>query len=329
VIENVQRAASVRHRALDPELAALQVLIPEIDITEPDRARAIERHISAELGQGPGASSVEVQDIACVRPDGSEYGLRLYRPLQTTRRSLPGLLFLHGGSFVMGNLDTENARCENYALGADCLVIAVDYRLAPEHPFPAGFEDACLALRWIDLHADELGIDREYLAVGGLSAGAAIAAGVAAEARDNKGPGIALQLLLFPALDASMTTLSVQQFADTPILNSGGVATMWELYLGGRSGSGHASASGYASPAQLDDLALLPPTFLCTAEFDPLRDEGLAFAQRLLHADVPVELRLYARAFHSFDSFRATRLATLARRDQVDALRVAFIRSGR
>jgi acetyl esterase/lipase len=134
---------------------------------------------------------------------------------------------------------------------------------------------------------------------------------------------LVLQLLLFPVLDAAMATDSVRRFVDTPILTAGGVVSMWQLYLGAAD-----SAPRYASPAQLDDLGLLPPTFLCTAEFDPLRDEGIDYARRLLLSGVAVELRNYARTFHSFDSFRATRLAATARRDQVDALRTAFIQSG-
>lgn len=326
VIENMQHRPA-RRRAFDPELAALQVLIPEIDIADIDKARAIEHDIAVEMRRGPVRGDVEVDDDACARADGSEFGLRVYRPRRTARRSLPALLFLHGGSFAMGGLHTEDARCEDYAAQADCLVVSADYRLAPEHPFPAGFEDACASLEWIDRHADRLGVDRARLAVGGLSAGGALAAGAAAHARDTGGPMIVLQLLLFPVLDAAVATRSVREFVDTPILTGGGVAKMWELYLGRRhdGAAPRPPVPEYASPAHLENLPGLPSTFLCTAEFDPLRDEALVFAQRLLHADVPVELRHYARAFHSFDSFRATRLATGARRDQVAALRSAFM----
>jgi len=306
---------------MDPELAALRVLIPHIDFADVDRARALEQEVSAEMRSGAPRTDVAVEDTCCLRADGSEIGLRLYRPLQSSRMRMPGLVFLHGGSFITGGLETEEARCEDYAADAECVAVAVDYRLAPEHPFPAGFEDCYTALEWVAEHAEVLGIDANHLAVGGLSAGGALAAGLAARARDIGGPRIVLQMLLFPVLDSQMATNSVQAFTDTPILNSELVASMWSLYLGGQDSL---ATDVYASPAALDQLAGLPPAFISTAEFDPLRDEALMFAQRLLHADVSVELHHYARAYHSFDSLRAARLAGTARRAQIDALRVAF-----
>jgi acetyl esterase/lipase len=314
-----------RPRALDPELAALQVLIPNLDITDIGAARAVENEIAVEMQSGTPHADVDVRDTVCFRPDGSEIGLRVYRPRRTSRSALPALLFMHGGSFVMGGLESEHVRCEEYAADAECVVISVDYRLAPEHRFPAALNDCCWSLEWLIQHADGLGCERTRLAVGGLSAGGGLAAGLAARQRDTGGPEIILQLLLFPALDASMTTDSVRSFVDTPILTSGGVAAMWSHYLGPGPHDTPVMPLGYASPAALDRLAGLPPTFLSTAEFDPLRDEALMFAQRLLHANISVELRHYARAYHSFDSFRATRLGSRARRDQVEALRAAFL----
>jgi acetyl esterase len=310
-----------RRRAMDPELAALRVLIPHIDFTDVQHARALEHEVSIEMRSGAPRTDVEIADTSCTRPDGSHIGLRVYRPSQPARRANPVLLFFHGGSFITGGLETEEARCEEYAADAECVVIAVDYRLAPEHPYPAAFDDCYSAVEWAVAHAQNLGIDDRQVAVGGLSAGGALAAGVAARARDAGGPRITFQMLLFPVLDALMSTYSVSAFTDTPILTRDLVASMWNLYLGDVES---ARANVYASPAALSELTGLPPAFIATAEFDPLRDEALLFAQRLLHSDVSVELHHYARAYHSFDSLRAARLAATARRAQVDALRVAF-----
>jgi acetyl esterase len=306
----------------------MQVMMPAIDIADVPEARRIEQEVVREMRAtrpSAGDDRVEVDDLSCTRADGSALALRRYVPAQPRQRrvSRPALLFIHGGSFVTGGLHSEDDRCEAYAAGVKCAVFAVDYRLAPEHPFPAALDDCWLALTWIAQHAADLGVDPRRLAVGGLSAGGALAAGLAQRVRDVGGPPLALQLLLFPVLDAALDSASSRLFTDTPVLDRRTVEAMWPLYLGAQWRRG-GNPPRYAAPAHACDLRNLPAAHICAAEFDPLRDEAVTYAQRLLEQDVSVNLRLYARTFHSFDSFAAARLAAAARRDQVDALKAAF-----
>jgi acetyl esterase len=322
------RTSAPRRRLFDPELAAMQVMMPAIDIADVPEARRIEQELIREMRAARtsvGDELVEVDDLSCTRADGSPLALRRYVPAQPRQRRVrrPALLFIHGGSFVTGGLHSEDDRCEAYAAGVECAVFAVDYRLAPEHPFPAALDDCWLALTWIAQHAADLGVDPRRLAVGGLSAGGALAAGLAQRVRDGGGPPLTLQLLLFPVLDAALDNNSNRLFTDTPVLDSRTVEVMWSLYLGARWRRG-GNPPRYASPAHASDLRDLPAAHICAAEFDPLRDEAVTYAQRLLEYEVSVNLRLYARTFHSFDSFAAARLAGTARQDQMDALKAAF-----
>lgn len=309
---------------LDPELAAMQVLAPRINIAEVEQARAVEEALAADMRSSERRSDVEATDSTVPGPDGGDIAVRSYRPVTRRRGPLPMLLFIHGGSFMSGGLHTEDTRCEIYAAGAQCVVVAVDYRLAPENPYPAGLDDCLAALAYVRDQAKQLGIDNGRVAVGGLSAGGALATGTAIRSSGDGRPALALQLLLFPVLDASLTTYTAQRYSDTPVLSSSTLRDMWRLYLGSRWSLGQESYPLHSSPAHEPDLSLSPPTYLCTAFSDPLRDEALEHAQRLMQAGVQVDLRLYARGFHSFDSYHSTRLGQAAIRDQIDALRAAF-----
>jgi acetyl esterase/lipase len=313
-------AGTRRGRVYDPELAAMRVLLPNLDIADIDAARVIERQLIHEMHARTPVRDVVIEDAVWQRGDGGPLPVRTYRPHGARPAALPAMLFLHGGSFVTGGLHTEHERCASYAEDAACVVVSVDYRLAPEHPFPANLDDCMSALNQLDDQAEELGVDRTRLAVGGLSSGGTLAAGVAQRARNEGGPDLVLQMLLFPVLDAACDSNSMALFDDVPVLNSRTVQTMWQLYL---AGDDHVPPR-YASPAAEEDLSGLPPTYLCVAELDPLRDEAVEYGQRLLEAGVAVDLRLFARTFHAFDSFTATRLAQAAHEDQVAALRAAF-----
>lgn len=315
----------VPRRVMDPELAALHVLTPNIDIGDISSARRIEREVVLEMRSGAASGEVEVRDTWCPGTGIAPIPVRIYRPHQSAGRVLPALLFVHGGSFVTGGLHTEDTRCERYAAEANCVVVALDYRLAPEHPFPAGFDDCFAVLNWVYAQALELEVDATRIAVGGLSAGGALATGIAARARDEAGPPIVLQMLVFPVLDARADTRSSVQFTDTPVLTADTVTKMWGFYLGAGWPTAAREPPAYASPAHLEDLRTLPPTFIAAAEYDPLRDEALAYAVRLLAQDVSVDLHHYAHTYHSFDGFEAARLTQVARRDQINALRSAFM----
>lgn len=309
----------------DPELAAMQVLMPRIDIAQVAQARAMEEAMVSDRRSEADAQAVETAELSCPRPDGTVLALRSYRPRFRVQGRLPVVLFVHGGSFVTGGLHSEDARCARYAAGAGCVVVALDYRLAPEHPFPAAVEDCVRAASWLRAHARDLGADGARFAVGGLSAGGALAAEVARRAAErDEGPPLVLQMLLFPVLDASVTTRSARLLTGTPVLTSQALHDMWRLYLGPGWRPGAAAYPRGSSPAHETDLSGAPATFICTAGQDPLRDEAVAYARRLIAADVPVDLRCYARGFHSFDSYATTRMGQVALRDQLDALRAAF-----
>jgi acetyl esterase len=174
------------------------------------------------------------------------------------------------------------------------VVVAVDYRLAPEHPFPAGLDDCLAATRWVAAHAAELGADGSRLAVAGDSSGASLAAGVAAAARDPVGPPLALQALAYPALDPSMSTASYAQNADDPFLSRAEMESYWALYLGG------AAPDYRAAPGLATGLAGLPPAYLLLAGRDVLRDEGAEYARRLREVGVPVQVRRREEMVHGF-----------------------------
>ncbi|MFG1954794.1 alpha/beta hydrolase [Micromonospora sp. NPDC048830] len=323
-------------RPIDAELAALATLLPEIDLRDPEGAREIERTIIGELRRSSRADDYE--RIQLRRPDGSELSVALHRPSRpkATGGPIPVLVFLHGGGFIMGGLHTERERCAQYAEAAKCAVVSVDYRLAPEARFPAALEDCLAVLDWLGREADVHGFDRERVAIGGLSAGGALAAATVLCLRDSRegvpqtpdlplpGDGafsvrLVLQMLLFPVLDASMTTVSAREYTDTPILKASMLPVMWHHYLGDRG-----EVPRWASPSSAQNLTGCPPAFIAIAQFDPLRDEGLHFAQRLLSAGVPVGLHLYSRTYHSFDTFHTTRMGQVARQHQAEVLTAAF-----
>jgi acetyl esterase/lipase len=223
-----------------------------------------------------------------VVPADPDVPVRIYRPYPAQG----AIVWLHGGGFVMGDLATEHPWAVRVADGSGALVVSVGYRLAPEHRFPAALDDAYAVLTWTAKHAAELGIDPGRIAIGGHAAGAGLAAAVALRARDQQGPPIRFQLLNQPQLDDRQETWSARHFTDTPFMTRDKAAASWRHYLGS------AAASPYAAPARADNLSGLPPAYIASAEFDPNRDEAIDYAQRLLHASVPVDLHQWPGTFH-------------------------------
>ncbi|AMO61010.1 esterase/lipase [Mycolicibacterium phlei] len=201
----------------------------------------------------------------------------------------PAVIYCHSGAFVLGNLDTDHRQCVEFARRAACTVISVGYRLAPEHPYPAAVEDVSLVFEWVIDNAAVLGVDAERLAVAGSSAGGALAAGLALR------EPVVFQLLHQPVLD-DRPTPSKDEFTTTPGFDGVAAEAMWRHYLG------DADADDVAVPARSHELADAPPTFISCSELDPLRDEALDYAVRLLYAGVPTELHMFAGTCHGFDS---------------------------
>jgi len=299
---------------VEPEIKRAMALLPAFDYGDPRAVRAkMDRYIRLSAGAGLWTSTddaIEVIDRRIGSDTVPEVPVRLYIPRQRAG-TCPAIVYFHGGAFVVGHLDFEHPRCLEMAKATGSVVIAVDYRLAPEHPFPAGLEDCYAAFAWTLAAAGELGIDASRVAVAGASAGGALATAVALMARDRGEPTPAFQLLLYPVTDDRLLTTSMTAFVDTPGWNRRNSEHMWRHYLGGA--GPHEACSPYAAPARSEDLRGLPSAYVMTVGFDALRDEGLQYAQRLIEAGIPTELHHYPETFHGFDTLIDSAVSRRAR----------------
>jgi acetyl esterase/lipase len=270
---------------MDPELEAFAPLVPRLDLTDVAAAR---KNVSerAAAAPPPDTTGLEVGDRTV--PADPDVPVRVYRP----DGARGAIVWLHGGGWVTGDLDTEHPLAARIAAASGAVVIVVGSRRAPEHRFPAALDDAYAALAWTAGQAAELGIDQGRIAVGGHSAGAGLAAAVALRARDQQGPRVRFQLLSQPTLDDRQETWSQRNFTDTPWSDRDTLTAAWRQYLGGQ------PATPYAAPARAADLSGLPPAYIATAELDPIRDEGISYALRLLQSGVSVELHQWPGTFH-------------------------------
>ncbi|MFB9477219.1 alpha/beta hydrolase [Nonomuraea salmonea] len=298
---------------MDPELEPFIPLFPRADLSDPVAERKNFTALATSL-PAPDLKDMEVADHTV--PADPDVPVRVYRP----RDAQGGIVWLHGGGFVMGDLDTEHPWAGRVAEGSGAVVISVGYRLAPEHPYPAALDDVWAVLRWAAEHAGELGFDPERLAVGGHSAGACLAAAVSLRARDEQGPPIRFQLLNQPGLDDRQETWSGRTFTETPWMNRDKVSAIWRHYLGG------APATPYAAPSRAEDLAGLPAAYIATAEFDPNRDEAIEYGLRLLRAGVPVELHQWAGTFHGSQALLSAEVSQRQLGEAAAVLRRALAR---
>jgi acetyl esterase len=246
---------------------------------------------AAEILELPRAPLPRVEDIRIPAADGTPLAARIYAPAGDR---LPVLLYLHGGGFVIGNLETHDSLCRQLALRSGSAVVALDYRLAPEHRFPVAVEDAWAAMRWLAEEGATIGLDGTRLAVGGDSAGGTLAAVCAIHARDIGLP-LALQVLITPGTTAHADTESHRRFANDFLLEARGIAWFFDHYID----RGLREDWRFA-PLHADDLDGVARAVLILAECDPLVDEGVAYADRLRAAGVPVELELYRGVTHDF-----------------------------
>ena len=263
---------------------------------------------------------VATEDLTVPTSQG-DVPVRLYRSSAPSDKPRPLLVWLHGGGWVIGNLESADPTARDLAVQTGAIVASVDYPLAPEHPFPAAPEACHAVASWLAGHAAELGADPSRMAIGGDSAGGNLAAVTALLARDRGGPQFNFQLLVYPATDCLMTQPSVKENGENYLLTASSMHWFIDHYLG----SGSDPRDPAASPLYADNLNALPPALVITAEFDPLRDEGEAYAARLERADVPVTISRYDGMIHGF--FGMTGVIDAggeAVRDAAEALNKAF-----
>ncbi|PSQ04261.1 alpha/beta hydrolase [Halobacteriales archaeon QS_4_69_31] len=281
---------------LDPQLAALLregrvAEVPPWHTMSVAGARRVEDEVFS-AGEGPAVA--ETADRHVDGP-GGDLPVRVYWPEAPDDGRLPGLVFCHGGGWVLGTLDSADDLCRAFAARVGAVVVSVDYRLAPEHPFPAAVEDAWAAVAWARESAASLGIDPDRLGVAGTSAGGGLAAAVGLRARERN-VLLAAQVLCYPILDSGLDTPSYREHADAALLSRADVAWFWEQYL-----ADPADADDpLAAPARAGTLADAPPAVVATAGHDVLRSEGVAYADRLRECGVPTSHHHYPSLAHGF-----------------------------
>ncbi|WP_143304564.1 alpha/beta hydrolase [Chitinophaga vietnamensis] len=280
---------------LSPEVTAALAFIQSIEVPVAENAVHMGREFYERFipmaGEPEEVNFIQTHTIHSPQAD---IALRIYRP--SAQPSLPIVLYMHGGWFNAGSLDTHDRPLRAVANLSGAVVISIDYRLAPEHPFPAGLHDCCYVLQWVMDNAALLDVDINRIALAGDSAGGALAATVTLRAVKALHLSLACQVLIYPVTDASLSSSSWQTFADGPNLTLAGAKDAWNMYIPDPNARRHPDAS----PLYADDLTGLPPTLIITAEYDPLRDEAIHYAEKLQAAGTDVQLSAYAGMIHGF-----------------------------
>ncbi|MCM6778583.1 alpha/beta hydrolase [Nocardia sp. CDC159] len=306
----------------DPELAEVAAARVGGSFADVAATRRNSAQTMAGLPRYRSPIDLEISDRTIPGAAGVEVPVRIYAPRERTG-PLPGVVYFHGGGFIVNAVADSDLESRRIAAEVGAVVISVDYRLAPEHSFPAALDDCFAALEWTAKNAAELGVDPGRIGVGGESAGGGLAAAVALRARDEHGPSIRFLRLMIPMLDDRSQTPSARAYTDTPVWNRAINEQCWSYYLGAGV-PGSAEVSPYAAPARAEDLSALPPTYLTAMQFDPLRDEQIEFAQRLLQAGVNTEFHCYPGTYHGSyltDAAISRRILT----DSTEALRRGLV----
>lgn len=310
--------------AVDPQVQVVLDLVKQANAPEmwqltPDQAR---REYQMRVDKLKVREDIHRTEDRRITGPAGDIPIRIYTPRELKQgEKLPVLLWYHGGGFVIGDLDTHDSVCRMIANQADCLVVAVDYRLAPEHKFPAAVEDCHAALLWVAKHAGEFGGDASRLAVGGDSAGGNLATAIAIMARDSGSPKLAFQMLIYPCVAPEPETASHLKFAEGYVLTRKTIVWFFKHYLKTKSDM----RDFRFAPLVADDLSSLPPALVLVAGYDPLRDEGVEYAKRLLEAGNRVRLSNYEGAVHGFYLMGGTvELAKQAVAESAQMLKEAF-----
>lgn len=316
----------MQHDRIDPEsLAPLADLCAQYPggtnaIADLNERRRVNKGLVADyLSTVPPNPRVRTEDVTIPGPpEAPDLRVRVYRPAQGAP-SRPAILFLHGGGMILGDLDNDHLNAVTLCDEVGALVVSVDYRLAPEHPYPAAPEDCYAGLTWLADNSHELGVDSDRIAVFGASAGGGLTVAVCLMARDRRGPRVRLMMAIYPMLDDRNNTPSSLEILNVGVWDRAANLEAWAWYLRGE------PADVYAAPARADDLRRLPPAFLDVGTVDLFRDEDIDFARRLMDAGVPCELHVYPGAYHASEKIAPD--AGLSRRivrTRIDALRRAL-----
>ncbi|UJF34787.1 alpha/beta hydrolase [Paenibacillus hexagrammi] len=303
-----------------PELRNIMDRLPVFDLRNPRMPEGVE---IPKIEQSPHVKSTK---LSIQGPD-SELKVKIYEPVNRTSAALPALLWIHGGGYVLGNYELDDGLCEEFVLAANCVVVSIDYRLAPQFPYPAAVEDCYAGLEWMVAQAEELHIDTSKLAIAGTSAGGGLTAALTLMARDRGGPKIAFQMPLCPMLDDRHVTASSYEINEDmfpKLWNREQNQLAWSMYLGNINAD---DVSPYAAPTRAKDVSGLPPAYTCVGELDLFRDETIEYVNRLVQAGIPVEFHLYPGCFHGFEKiFHDTEISRQARKEYVHALARALNR---
>lgn len=262
------------------------------EIKDPlEAARAFYEKFAPMAGEQEPVFEIENHQIPSL---DDTINIRIYRPKNETK--LPAVLYFHGGWFNAGSIDSHDRPLRKLANLSGAVIVSVEYRLAPEYPFPTGLNDGSNALKWVIENAASLGIDLSRLALAGDSAGGTLAAAITRLSVKNKDYKVLCQALIYPATDASLATASWQEFKDGPVLNYDGAVAAWDLYLGDNEDRKNPDVS----PLCADFLFEIPSTLIILAEYDPLKDEAVLYAEKLKNSDVAVKVSLYKGMIHGF-----------------------------
>jgi acetyl esterase/lipase len=310
---------------IDPELAQVLEMMPQegMNFSDLPAVRALSDKLFAEMAaMMPPVKGVETIDRYVPGPERCpEIGVRIYTP-EGKFDPMPGMLWIHGGGYIVGNLEADDYAMKQICSKVGCVIVSVNYRLAPENPFPAPMEDCYAALRWMVGASDSLNIDQSRVAVGGGSAGGGLAAGLVIYARDMAEVKVAFQLLIYPMIDDRNKTPSSHAITDPRTWDREKNLFAWRAYLG--TAAEENNISPYAAVSRAKDLSGLPPAYIAVGELDLFLDEDIEYAQRLVRAGVSTELHVYPGAPHGFDGIAGASVSKRFIEERNNALRKAL-----
>ncbi|MFC2038232.1 alpha/beta hydrolase [Chloroflexota bacterium] len=291
---------------LDPEIKEpIKIMLsqmPQVTYSNDNMPviRANMREMKAEMNARlPDVPGIIIEDRNIPGPENApDVLVRIYRP-EKQSGLMPALLWIHGGGYILGNIDQDDFTAKQLSLNGECVVVSVEYRLAPEHPYPAPLDDCYAALMWISKNADELRIDRSRMAIGGASAGGGLAAGLAVLARDRNEVNVVFQLLVYPMINDCNIAPAGADLPDTILWTREKNLFGWSSYLGCEPGG--ADISCYAAACRADNLKGLPKAYITVGDLDLFAEEDIDYSNRLIAARVPTELHVYPGGCHSFD----------------------------